>query len=233
MSKTIQKIWNCVAWTVVAAAVLLAILLAGVRLFGFQVYTVLSGSMEPEYHTGSLIYVREVDTAALQAGDVITFMLDKNTIATHRVVGIVWDENDPTVYRFRTKGDANDTEDGTLVHYRNIIGSPVFTIPYLGYVASFIQNPPGTYIAISIGAILVLFVFLPDLLFGESGEEKKKRSCGEEKDVAEHPVKAEEERRQELRAWYESLPAEKQAQVRRQLAEHRAKLQEKNQKNSS
>ena len=54
-------------------------------------------------------------------------MLDENTVATHRVVGIVPDEEDPSVIRFRTKGDANDAEDGSLVHYKNVIGTPIFS----------------------------------------------------------------------------------------------------------
>ena len=153
----------------------------GVRLFGLQVYTVLSGSMEPAYHTGSLIYVKEVDYTELEAGDVITFMLNEDTVATHRIVGVVPDDEDASVLRFRTKGDANDAEDGTLVHYRNIIGSPVFTIPYLGYVANMIQNPPGTYIAISLGAILLILVFLPDLLFSDQDEQTGKKKGRYEK----------------------------------------------------
>ena len=40
---------------------IMAILLVGVRVIGLNVYTVLSGSMEPTYHTGSLIYVKKVD----------------------------------------------------------------------------------------------------------------------------------------------------------------------------
>ena len=40
----------------VALVVLLALALVGVRLLGFQVYTILSGSMEPTYHVGSIIY---------------------------------------------------------------------------------------------------------------------------------------------------------------------------------
>ena len=154
--------------------VLLAIALVGVRLIGLEPYVVLSGSMEPTYHVGSLIYVKDVDPYELESGDVITFMLDEDTVATHRIVEVVPDENDSTVVRFKTKGDANAAEDGSLVHYKNVIGSPVFTIPQLGYVANYIQNPPGTYIAISAGAILLLLVFLPDL-FGSDDEEKKQK----------------------------------------------------------
>jgi len=174
MSKALKKVWNSVTTALVVLVVILALLLVGARVVGLQVFTVLSGSMEPNYHTGSLIYVKKVDYRELEAGDVITFMLDEDTVATHRIVGVVPDEEDPTVLRYRTKGDANDAEDGSLVHYKNIIGSPVFTIPKLGYVASYIQNPPGTYIAISGGAILLLLVFLPDL-FGH--EEPKKEEA--------------------------------------------------------
>lgn len=168
-----KKIWNAFTSLLVVAAILLAIALVGVRLVGLQVFTVLSGSMEPTYHVGSLIYVKETDTAQLAEGDVITFLLDENTVATHRIVGVVPDEEDPSVLRYRTKGDANSAEDGKLVHYKNVIGTPVFTIPLLGYVASYIQNPPGTYIAIAVGIILLLLVFLPDLI-GEDGEEETK-----------------------------------------------------------
>ena len=174
MNKSLKKIWNVISSILVALVVLLALLLVGARVVGLQVFTVLSGSMEPTYHTGSLIYVKKVDPYTIKEGQPITFMLDENTVATHRVVGIVPDEEDPTVIRFRTKGDANDAEDGGLVHYKNVIGTPIFSIPYLGYVADYIQHPPGTYIAIAGGAILLLLVFLPDLLFSDKQKKQKK-----------------------------------------------------------
>ena len=171
MKTTIKKIGNVVTTVLVVAVVLLAIALAGVRLFGLQVYTVLSGSMEPAYPVGALLYDKKVDPAQLRPGDVITFMLDEDTIVTHRIVEVVPDEEDPSVIRFRTKGDANAAEDGSLVHYKNVLGTPVFAIPKLGYFASFVQQPPGLYVAIAFGAVLVLLAFLPDLL----GDDKKKK----------------------------------------------------------
>lgn len=169
MSKKIKRMWDWITTALVAIVVILALLLVGARLIGLHVFSVLSGSMEPTYHVGSLIYVKNVDPYELKSGDVITFMLDEDTVATHRIVEVVPDENDSTVVRFRTKGDANDVEDGGLVHYKNVIGTSVFTIPKLGYVANYIQNPPGMYVAISVGAIMVLLVFLPDLF----AEDKK------------------------------------------------------------
>ena len=177
--KVIKRIWNTITTVLVALVVLLAVLLVGVRLIGFQVFTVLSGSMEPTYHVGSLIYVKEVDTDELSAGDPITYLIDDDTVVTHRIIEVVPDEEDPETIRFRTKGDANNAADGSLVHYKNVIGMPVFTIPYLGYVANYIQHPPGTYVAISAAAILLLLVFLPDLFASDDKSKKKKRKAEE------------------------------------------------------
>lgn len=152
---------------------MLVVALVGVRLAGLQVFTVLSGSMEPNYHVGSLIYVKDVDYKELEPGDVITFMLDEDTVATHRIVEVVPDESDAEVLRYRTKGDANDSVDGELVHYKNVIGTPIFTIPGLGYFADYIQHPPGMYVMIAGGAVLLILIFLPDL-FSDDEEEKKK-----------------------------------------------------------
>ena len=184
--KTAKRIWNAFTTVLVVLIVILAILLVGVRVVGLKPFVVLSGSMEPDYPTGSLIYVKEVDPFELEPGDVITFMLNETTVATHRMVGVVPDDEDPSVIRFRTKGDANDFEDGTLVHYKNVIGSPVFVIPLLGYVSNYISQPPGLYIA-GIGLLLViLLMFVPDILRAADKADKKaaekKAAEAEEKD---------------------------------------------------
>jgi signal peptidase len=166
----IRKIVNGLSTVVMVLVVLLALTLVGGRLFGMQTYAVLSGSMEPAYPTGALLYVRKVDPADIQPGQVITFLLDEHTVATHRVVEVIPDPEEAGIYRYRTKGDANEAADAGLVHCRNVLGTPVASIPYLGYVITWIQNPPGTYIAISAAAVLLLLVFLPDLF----AEDKKK-----------------------------------------------------------
>lgn len=173
MKQSVRKVWNIVSTVLVVLVVLLAVALVGVRLVGIRTYAVVSGSMEPTYPTGSLLYVKSADASELQVGDAITFMVDEDTVATHRIIEILPDEEDSSVLRFRTQGDANDTPDGTPVHYKNIIGKPVFSVPYLGYVAHFVQNPPGLYLTIGAAAILVVLVFLPDLF----KEEKKKQDA--------------------------------------------------------
>lgn len=175
MNRTLKKICNWGSGVLVALVVLLAVALVGVRLIGLQPYMVLSGSMEPTYHVGSLVYVKDVDYKELTVGDPITYLINEDTVVTHRIIEVLVDENDPDVIRYFTKGDANEQPDGTSVHYKNIIGKPVFSIPYLGYVSNYIQNPPGKYVAIAGGALLILLVFLPDLF---ADDEKKKKEEG-------------------------------------------------------
>ena len=173
MSKTVKKIWNWISGALVGMVVLLAIALVGVRLIGLRPYAVLSGSMRPAYEVGSLIYVKSVDYKELKAGDPITYMISQDTVVTHRIIEVLVDEEDPDTIRYFTQGDANAQPDGTSVHYKNIIGKPVFTIPYLGYVSHYIQNPPGKYVAIAAGALLILLVFLPDVFADEDRKKHK------------------------------------------------------------
>ena len=80
-------------------------------------------------------------------------------VVTHRVISI-----DAENEHFYTQGDANDAPDGAPVYFKNLIGRPVFTIPYLGYVSHWVSNPPGMYLAIAIAIVLVVLAFLPDML---------------------------------------------------------------------
>lgn len=173
MNRTIRKIWNVVTTVIVVLIMILALLFVGARIFGLHVFSVISGSMEPMYPVGSLIYVKEVDPMELQVRDVITFMLNEDIVATHRIVEVIPDENDSDVVRFRTKGDANAVEDSSLVHCKNVIGTPVFTIPLLGYVANYIHQPPGLYITISVGAILLILFFIPEILSDDKVKKKQ------------------------------------------------------------
>lgn len=170
------KLYKNLSTALVLLAVIFAFLIAGVRIFGIQVFGVLTGSMEPSYPIGSLIYVKDAKPSELHVNDVITFSISPNVIATHRIVELVPDENNPSIIRYRTKGDANNSEDGMLVHYKNIIGTPVFTIPNLGYLASYIQNPPGSYLTLCFGAVFVLLLFLPELIGAFSVKDEKEQT---------------------------------------------------------
>ena len=190
--KTLRKIWNTITSFVVILAVLLAVALVGVRVVGLTPMTVLSGSMEPAFHVGSLIYVKDIEPENITVGMPITFVLnDDLLVATHRVVNVerfdtkeqevldadgnpVLDEkgkpiteevplDEPSFY-FTTKGDANEVEDGSKVYYKNVVGTPVFTIPYLGYLSSFLQTRKGMIVGICFALIIMILTFVPDMI---------------------------------------------------------------------
>ena len=176
-AKKFSRIWDVFTTAVVALVVVFAVFLMGSRLLGYQVFNVVSGSMEPNYSVGDLIYVKDVDPELIKVGDPITFVLNEDlVVATHRVV-----EVDGANRCFYTKGDANETPDAAPVHFNNVIGVPKFSIPMLGYVSDYIQDPPGSYVAIGIGAALILAVFLPDLF--------KKKKTDQASDVNEEETK--------------------------------------------
>ena len=202
--KMFRKLWSFISNFLVIAFVLLAVALVCVRLFGLTPYTVLSGSMEPTYHVGSLIYVKDIAADEIKPGTVITFVMNEDLVlATHRVVDAtivtqqeqplvdeegqpVLDENgdpltqladlDEPIYYYQTKGDANDYIDGAPVRYENVVGSPVFSIPYLGYLSSWLQTRQGMIIGISVALVLVILTFMPDILRSvDAAPEKKSR----------------------------------------------------------
>lgn len=201
--RTLKRIWSLITTLLVIVMICLAILLVGVRVVGLTPYAVLSGSMEPTYHVGALIYVKEVDPAAIEIGTPITFVVNEDLlVATHRVVDVqvfnekeqevldeegapVLDEDgnpvtetvplEEPVYYFQTKGDANEEVDGSLVHHKNVIGTPVFSVPYLGYLSNWLQTPKGTIMGITIALVLIILTFLPDLLAAVDDDPKPKK----------------------------------------------------------
>jgi signal peptidase len=138
--------------------------------FGVTSMIVLTGSMSgdaPDHiEAGDMIVTKAVDPTTLKVGDVITYMENGKTTVTHRIIGI---NEDGT---FKTKGDANNTEDETPVKHEDVIGIYVFRIPKLGDVAMFAQTPVG--MIIFIGVPLVLYAILDALIRGKQNKKRKK-----------------------------------------------------------
>ena len=170
----LKKIWNVTSTVIVILIVLCAVFLMGSRLIGYRCYTVISGSMEPTYSVGDLLYVRAVSPSSIKVGDPVTFIVNEELdVATHRVVRI-----DAENSRLYTKGDANEIEDNDPVHFNNVIGVPSFSIPKLGYVSNFVQTSPGMYITLGIGIVMIVLVFLPDFIGKKENEtEIAEKTC--------------------------------------------------------
>ena len=110
--EAMRKCWSVFSTAVLIVLILLLAAFGGVRLAGLTPYMVTSGSMEPEYPVGSLIYVKDVPPEEIVEGDVITFRLtDGRTVATHQVY-----EVDREQEQFRTQGINNRDSEGNILH---------------------------------------------------------------------------------------------------------------------
>ena len=108
--------------------------------------------MTPKYPVGSMIYVKATPFEDLEVGDVVTFRTsaDGGWIVTHRISQI--DKETATIV---TKGDANNTEDGSIL-YSSIIGRAAnFAIPKVGGLVTQYQNGNGKLFTI-VGIVTLL-----------------------------------------------------------------------------
>ena len=117
-------------------------------IFGYHPVVVLSGSMEPTYKTGSVIYYKKVNLKALKEKDVITYETKNGKFVSHRIVNI---DNE----LIETKGDANVVSDINKVRYENVKGKVAKkSIPYIGYYVR-IVNENLTIVVVTAVLILV------------------------------------------------------------------------------
>lgn len=122
-----------------------------------KAYIVLSGSMEPAVKMGSIVLIKK-DQLYIK-GDVVTFAPNgdvKNPV-THRISS----SDDKGVYYsemiYKTKGDANKTEDFQLLEKNNILGKVILTIPYLGYAVNFAKKPQGFILLVIVPATIIIY----------------------------------------------------------------------------
>lgn len=126
-------------------------------LFGYSIFRVSTGSMEPELMVGDVILTKEVDDVnSLQVGDVITYRGTigeyTNMMITHKIVRAPYVENGKTYVI--TKGVANDIEDQP-VEVSQISSKLVCKIPFLDWLYSFFLTPWGLLTAI----LLIIVAF--------------------------------------------------------------------------
>lgn len=115
--------------------------------------TVMSGSMEPAIGTGSIVFVAETPPEEIEENDVITYRSGSDLV-THRVAEKY---ESTTSLRFRTKGDANDALDPDPVYRDDVVGTVLFSIPFIGYVVSFGNTTAGYVTLVLIPVTLFIF----------------------------------------------------------------------------
>ena len=153
------KALSAVATVLLLAVMAVALPFSVPKLFGYQIYNVLTQSMEPAMPVGSAIYVKRCDPQALRQGEIITYRLSEATglVETHRVV-----ENDTQAKQLITKGDANALPDVDPVSYERVVGKVVMCIPVLGTVSEMLHSGPGVTACVAIFALAIILWTLAD-----------------------------------------------------------------------
>lgn len=155
MSHFGRRVVNAIGALVVLLVVaLMGLLLVLPRVTGAVPLTVLSGSMEPTIPVGSAVFIRPVDPATVQVGDVITYQAAPGVkeLITHRVTEVQPDTEPPS---FITKGDANRGEDLEPVPVGAVRGEVWFHVPYVGQAADLVHGPRGWAVLAMLGGVLI------------------------------------------------------------------------------
>lgn len=167
VKKVITRVINVLCMIAITASVLVLLTVVLTKsgsvpnIFGYTMFRVMSGSMEPAIQTDSLIIVKKTDVSEIMPGDIISFFsqdpsLD-GAVNTHRVVSV--EEAESGRY-FVTKGDMNSVQDQYLTSENDVIGKVIFTSHALGVAVHLLSNPLIFITLIIIPLFVILFMNL-------------------------------------------------------------------------
>jgi signal peptidase len=178
-----MKVFKYIYYIVISCIVLIALLLI-VSIFpisgNFRVLSVLSGSMEPAIHTGSVVVISPA--SSYKVGDVVTFgKISKNsTPTTHRITAI-------NGGKITTKGDANNVADSNTILPSDIAGKVRLAIPYAGYLVNSARKPVGFAILILIPAVIIIYEELKSVWREAANLRKHRQEQAEQEKILDMP----------------------------------------------
>ena len=158
---------------------------------------VLTDSMSPEIEGGDLIICRTTKAEEVNAGDVIAFFDpagNGTSIVTHRVVEITTDKDGNPAWK--TKGDANNTDDEEPVPFDNLVGIwSGIRLAGLGNAAMFMQTSTGLIVCVVVPLVaLVAYDILRRRRFEKENEKDTEELLKELEEL--RRLKAEKEEKQ-------------------------------------
>lgn len=152
------------------------------RVVGFQMYTVLTDSMEPTIPTNSVVFTKVVDPSdklTLKKGDIITFHADRfgeDILITHRFNKM--QKNNEGVWCYRTNAEGKDNLDMYETKRSDIVGTYVFHIPYVGKFILFLQSKFGLLLYAEL-----LIIFLVNQFFKAKWKEEEDNDASDKKPI--------------------------------------------------
>jgi len=173
-------IYTLLRWAIELFIIILAIIILTQRItnneksfLGYRIFTVATGSMEPEYVVGNILISKEKDPDEINVGDNIVYIGKESSysgkIITHKVVRKEIGENGENL--FYTKGIANTTED-PVVHEDQLYGTVVNNNIVLAWICGILTNKYGLYFVVVIPLTLWAFTWFVRVQ-GEKIEKEK------------------------------------------------------------
>ncbi len=132
-TRFLRGAWPAVQMALWMLVVAVAVLLALPRFTSIDILIVRGGSMEPAIHLGSIEVVNRNDRTPV-VGAVGVFQDQGGGLVSHRIVAV-------DAGLIQTKGDANAAPDLTPRSPDSMVGTVLFSIPYLGYILHVLELP--------------------------------------------------------------------------------------------
>ena len=153
-----KKIGAILSWLVVGVILTVALTLAVSNFntpIGLRVFAILSGSMDPNLSTGSLVITK--NQSSYTVGDIVTIRSERSAKenVTHRISEIEIDDSGNI--RYQLKGDANENPDREMIRDYRVVGKVIAHVPYLGRLVGFAQTQTGFIALIIIPGVLVVY----------------------------------------------------------------------------
>jgi len=112
------------------------------------IVVVLSGSMEPAFHRGDLLFLTNDNTKPIRVGEIVVFKIkDREIPIVHRVIKV--HEKEDGYVKFLTKGDNNNVDDRGLyapgqlwLEKKDVVGRANGFLPYIGIVTILMNDYP-------------------------------------------------------------------------------------------
>lgn len=139
------------------------LLVTAPRVAGFTPFTILTGSMTPQYAVGDVVIDEHIAPLTARPGDVVTFSDPGRAgkTVTHRVVRV---SREGATVRFTTKGDANDATETWTVPADGTIGRVRMHVPKVGWALQWAHSREGRLALIAVPAALLALLELASLL---------------------------------------------------------------------
>lgn len=167
--KAARLIKNVICWVLILVLAITMVIFLTTRIqgktptvFGYTIFRITTGSMEPELKIGDIILDKIVDDETeIAVGDIVTFeggSQFQDKLVTHKVIKAPYtDENGNLM--LQTHGVANEIDD-TPISINQVRAKMICKIPYIDALYNLFLSPSGLLIMI----LLIILVFIDEII---------------------------------------------------------------------